>query len=384
MSPLAGLSPREFVKTRRTTGIAREDHFQRLDGSSEVGHTHRPCRENLTSASRWGHSLPEKCAPVDIALEKSCDLCPGRGSRTNAQTDGNVFGVLFEHFPRSSAEKVRILPTSGEINLMNMLVKSAVAAALGLGATSAFAMGVPATNSSDLVLVVENLSTQATYALDTGILINTILPTANVVPGTTLGTSMPVLSTTIAASAALQSFLATNPAAGDSWTLEAGQYNGGGVNTSTNANSHAPGAAKMLFTSNLGTINNGVVNNFNLTNLVTFSNAYNTDITTGGTLSGLATGTETTGTALYGQNAQTKYSLIGAPDMSSVGTAAQFFGYTGNNVAGTLNSYLLGSATLGTDGTLSINAVPLPAAVWLFGSGLMGLVGVSRRRKAAV
>jgi len=28
-------------------------------------------------------------------------------------------------------------------------------------------------------------------------------------------------------------------------------------------------------------------------------------------------------------------------------------------------------------------AVPVPAAVWLFGSGLLGLVGVARRKKAA-
>ena len=29
-------------------------------------------------------------------------------------------------------------------------------------------------------------------------------------------------------------------------------------------------------------------------------------------------------------------------------------------------------------------AVPLPAAVWLFGSGLLGLVGVARRRRDKV
>ena len=32
--------------------------------------------------------------------------------------------------------------------------------------------------------------------------------------------------------------------------------------------------------------------------------------------------------------------------------------------------------------TLSVSAVPVPAAVWLFGSGLLGLVGVARRKKA--
>ena len=33
-----------------------------------------------------------------------------------------------------------------------------------------------------------------------------------------------------------------------------------------------------------------------------------------------------------------------------------------------------------TGASISINAVPIPAAVWLFGSSLLGLVGVARRR----
>jgi hypothetical protein len=32
---------------------------------------------------------------------------------------------------------------------------------------------------------------------------------------------------------------------------------------------------------------------------------------------------------------------------------------------------------------LSVRAVPIPAAVWLFGSGLLGLVGIARHKKAA-
>jgi len=34
-------------------------------------------------------------------------------------------------------------------------------------------------------------------------------------------------------------------------------------------------------------------------------------------------------------------------------------------------------------GDLPIASIPVPAAVWLFGSGMLGLVGVARRRKAA-
>ncbi len=36
------------------------------------------------------------------------------------------------------------------------------------------------------------------------------------------------------------------------------------------------------------------------------------------------------------------------------------------------------------DSTLNVNPVPLPAAAWLCGSGLLGLIGLSRRKKAAL
>ena len=41
-----------------------------------------------------------------------------------------------------------------------------------------------------------------------------------------------------------------------------------------------------------------------------------------------------------------------------------------------------GGAIFLDDASLEVSAVPVPAAVWLFGSGLLGLVGVARRKKS--
>ena len=71
---------------------------------------------------------------------------------------------------------------------------------------------------------------------------------------------------------------------------------------------------------------------------------------------------------------------------------------TGTNLVATANGFtgtLLSAGNVGAawgafDGTpysevynVTVSAIPVPAAVWLFGSGLLGLVGVARRRKSA-
>jgi hypothetical protein len=272
---------------------------------------------------------------------------------------------------------------------MNMIVKSAVASALSLAAGGAFAMGLPSPGPSDLVLIVQNNATPTNvYALDTGISINSVMPTSALVANSVMSTSIAGINSAIAASSTLQTFLAANPAAGDGWTIEAGQYVG-----TTNALSKTAGNSKAIFSSGIATINPSAINATILGLLEGYNAGLQTDVANG-PLTALLTNKESTAVTFDTSNgaAASKYGLIGANDLSALGTTVGLFGLTGNGGLGAVQSYILGTATLGTNGTLTLagNAatspppVPLPAAVWLFGSGLLGLVGVSRRRKAAV
>jgi hypothetical protein len=43
---------------------------------------------------------------------------------------------------------------------------------------------------------------------------------------------------------------------------------------------------------------------------------------------------------------------------------------------------LSADSSVGISGFVSQTPVPVPAAIWLFGSGLIGLAGIARRRAA--
>jgi hypothetical protein len=86
-----------------------------------------------------------------------------------------------------------------------------------------------------------------------------------------------------------------------------------------------------------------------------------------GSFSGL-TGTGTIGTLNFQVD---PLASIGASDniaMSVSTTSGGWFDTDGNGITPTLNG-------------ATVNVVPIPGAIWLLGSGLIGLVGLNRRRK---
>jgi hypothetical protein len=276
---------------------------------------------------------------------------------------------------------------------MNTIVKSAIAGALALGASGAYAAGVglPSTNNSDVFLYVDALTSTGTstgvYAVDTGISLSSLLP-GTFVSGAANNTKFSAPGTTIT-TAGLNAFLASHSSNTIEWTVEGGQFNLHATSTTASnadsTNTQRPGDALVAFTSKALTGAYPAASSAVAGNLANFLNKLGGDLGTTGGLSGLTSASETTGTETTG--ATSKYGFFGGSDLSATGTTpVKFFGFTGNGGSGTVQSYLLGSATF-NNGTLTIagnpaSAVPLPAAVWLFGSGLLGLVGVSRRRKA--
>jgi hypothetical protein len=184
---------------------------------------------------------------------------------------------------------------------------------------------------------------------------------------------------------------------GDSviWSVEGGYYNDLG-NAANTGDVSAAGAAKAVFSSAIGSINNTKISGLTPGAFVNLLNQYNS---LSGSVSALAltlggispTATETT-TATWDATDQSKGGALGngvTPDVTTLGSGPlTLFAVTGNNATtGKVQSYILGTVSVDALGNVSFAGntapVPLPAAVWLLGSGLLGLFGVSRRRAAA-
>lgn len=264
---------------------------------------------------------------------------------------------------------------------MNTTIKLGVAGALAFGAIAAHAsIASPASGSSDAILFAEVINAAGTgvvasYAGDTGVSVSS------------LAAGLSGSSTVLGSDANLAKLFAAD-ASGDSlvWAVEGGQYTG----NVTAANFGLKGNAQFITTSVGDSTSKLAVET--TSSLVHWA-GLNADVSQINTNSGGAAsveGASAAGAGVWDSNTPSGVSgwYSNGPVTGNVlgGTQALFY-VTGN---GTGNLTKISYTTLGTTADLTAGGLvltgttttttPLPAAVWLLGSGLFGLAGVARRK----
>lgn len=270
-----------------------------------------------------------------------------------------------------------------KFNLKMIAVAVAMVSAAG-AANAALATG----NNGSLAIVAFNTTTNAWYIRDTGYLINSFLPSSVTTlsgDGSVTGDKTPDAGLSIdktgTASFGDSSFgtwLSGQTQADVRWFVSAVDNNG---SVSTNRKRFITSSADASQTATNGQLDNYI------------SSGYAGGLSTlfgSGTLS--VTGSDAP--VSFGSNFG-----LGAAGLASLGDSVGLFYFarstnTGSTTtAATLTQFgnTAGYATvsLAANGDFTYNlagtsAVPVPAAAWLFGSGLMAMGGVIRRRKAAL
>lgn len=264
---------------------------------------------------------------------------------------------------------------------MNNLVKAGVGAALAFGAVAAHASIVVGSSSGALgnaILfadVFQGTTFKEAYVGDTGIAISTITS------GTPANFNDPNL----------QSFLTTFATAGTTvyWVLEGGgDHFSGGVRSPdliSSSQTVTPVAGRVgsqlsgyqiNLNNQVGTINGAIAGGVNPT-----ANFLVTNDDT------VLSGTGFNPLALAADISNWFGNANGNVSTTGLGTAATVYHTVAANIGGSTAETLtpLFTATLTASGLsfAPLAAVPIPAALWLLGSGLLGLAGVARRKVAA-
>jgi hypothetical protein len=279
--------------------------------------------------------------------------------------------------------------------IVKLVLGTAVLAA-GISAANA-AVPAPSTGSSDLLFFVSDTASSTTYTEvlsqtvgnSAGSLFSSADATSNA-SGAVAGTSVATITGktgftyTASTNTNLESFISSATAAGQGsdlvWGVYAGSYTGGtptlrkvvgaelGISTAPDASSIVQAATATLENSALSGGLNGDIKQLNLGTLDAF----------GGTSSGVIGTPQSSDVNL---NFYTEGFISGI----GIGSTAKLYGVTANGASsGQVLGYDLGSISFdGSTLTFTGNTVPLPAAAWLFGSGLLGLLGIGRRRNVA-
>jgi hypothetical protein len=278
---------------------------------------------------------------------------------------------------------------------MKKSVRFVVAGLMLAGIATAQAQNLPSSGNADLWLFVSDQSAGTSFAEDTGVTLSSLMPSGQLTSGAVLSTAISA-SFNVSATSALTSYLNTAKAA--SHTLEWGVVGVQFPGSTATSSIKAPGADLTVFDAPAAAGTN-IGNNYGLGTIQTIGNGFNTDAiylkntyTAGGT--SYAFGAGSTAANVWGAGGDSGnggstnlYNQGPLQDGIGLDSSVSLYGITGNGDKTSVQSYILGTnLTLSSAGVLSIgtpSTVPLPAAVWLFGSGLLGLIGVGRRKVAA-
>jgi hypothetical protein len=270
---------------------------------------------------------------------------------------------------------------------MKTLLGLAIAGSLFAGSAGAITVTDPATGSGDLILFIQDVTTGQTYARDTGI----SLASVYAVDASGANTAA-ALNIHVTADANLSTFLGS-VASTDTlqWAVEGGAWTGSG------STALSPIGVERIVTTS-GTGNAELVSQSSFTSKFVNLSTEISNLNAFGMLDPMGSTHETgakatSGDGIWGgpNGVAGDTTWYGALDNSGIAlTASQsLYGLTGNGTkGGTTKFSLLGTLSLDAAGNLNSAGgnpppVPLPAALWVFGSGLLGLFGVGRRRNQA-